>query len=154
MVESVWDYPRPPAVQEDARRVGIVLGGVVVANTTSAVRVLETSHPPAWYVPCEAFRDCVLRTSDRRTFCEFKGVATYVTLVAGGVEARDAAWTYERPARGYERLAGMLAVYPARVDRCLVDDELVCAQPGDFYGGWITADVVGPFKGGRGTAGW
>ena len=154
MTESVWDYPRPPAVREDARRVRIVLGGVVIADTTSAVRVLETSHPPTWYVPREAFRDCELEPSDRRTWCEFKGAASYVTLCAGGVVARDAAWTYAAPAGGYERLAGMLAVYPGRVERCLVDHEDVRVQAGDFYGGWITADVRGPFKGGPGTAGW
>ena len=152
--ESVWDFPRPPAVRPDRRRVRVVLGGVTIVDTREAVRVLETSHPPAWYLPVEAFTGCRLEPSSRSSFCEYKGRATYVSLVAGVAVAVDAGWTYRQPAEGYAALAGRIALYPGRVDRCLVDDEEVVAQPGDFYGGWITGDVVGPFKGSAGTSGW
>ena len=152
--ESVWDDPRPPRVEADTRRVRIELAGEVICDTDDAVRVLETSHPPTWYLPREAFDGVELRPSARRTTCEFKGTASYVSLVVGGREARDAAWSYDAPRPGYEALAGRLCVYPSRVDACWVDDERVAAQEGDFYGGWITSDVAGPFKGGPGTIGW
>jgi uncharacterized protein (DUF427 family) len=152
--ESVWDYPRPPRVEDSGRRVRIVFAGRTVLDTTSAVRVLETSHPPTWYVPADAFVGVRLAPTGRRSVCEFKGRAEYYDLVAPGQRAVQAAWAYPSPAAGFERLSGLVAVYPARVERCLVDDEAVVAQDGDFYGGWITADVAGPFKGGPGTAGW
>jgi uncharacterized protein (DUF427 family) len=152
--ESVWDYPRPPRVERSGRRVRIVLGGVEIVDTTEAVRVLETSHPPTWYVPLSALRDVEVRPSARTTVCEFKGRATYLTLEAGGRVERDVAWTYPDPAPGFALLAGRVAVYPGRMDACSVDDELVEPQPGGFYGGWITRDVVGPFKGAPGTLGW
>jgi uncharacterized protein (DUF427 family) len=153
-VESVWDYPRPPRVEGSSRRVRIMLAGRTILDTTDAVRVLETSHPPSWYAPVDAFRDVELVVTDRHTVCEFKGRATYYDLVTGEVRAAQAAWTYLDPAPGFEVLAGRVAVYPSRVERCLVDDEVVAAQEGDFYGGWITAEVVGPFKGGPGTRRW
>lgn len=152
--ESVWDYPRPPRVEPSARRVRILLGGVVIVDTTDAVRVLETSHPPAWYVPFAAVTGAELEREPRTTVCEFKGRAAYWTLAAGGVTATDAGWSYPEPAPGYEPLAGRLTVYPERVDACYVDGERVEPQPGGFYGGWITSDVAGPFKGPPGTWGW
>jgi len=153
-MESVWDYPRPPRVEASARRVRIEFAGEVIADTTRAYRVLETSHPPVYYIPLEDVRAEFLRPSRRRTFCEFKGEARYYDLVAGGREVRDAAWYYARPAHGYEVIADHVAFYPGRGDAASVDGERVEAQPGDFYGGWITADIEGPFKGGPGTAGW
>lgn len=155
--ESVWDYPRPPRVEADRRRVRIVCGGRTVIDTTDAVRVLETSHPPSWYVPIAALRGARLVATARTSLCEFKGRATYHDIVAadtGRVLAAEAAWSYPHPTAGYEALADLFTVYPGRVDECLVDDERVQSQAGGFYGGWITNDVVGPFKGGTGTLGW
>ena len=154
VTESVWDYPRPPRVEVSSRRIRVVHRGVVVADTTRAVRVLETSHPPVYYIPPEDVRREYLRPSRRRTFCEFKGEAGYYDLVGGGRTVRDAAWYYPEPTAGFEALRNHLAFYPGRVDAAYVDDERVTCQPGDFYGGWITADIEGPFKGAPGTLGW
>jgi len=153
-VESVWDYPRPPRVERSAARVTVTHAGRVVADTSRCLRVLETSHPPVYYVPREDIAPGVLRAAAGRSFCEFKGTASYWDLVAGDSAAADAAWSYEHPAAGYEQLAGAVAFYPGRVDECRVGGEVVRAQEGDFYGGWITADIAGPFKGGPGTRGW
>ena len=152
--ESVWDYPRPPRIEPSSRRVVVEIGGRVLIDTVRAVRMLETSHPPAWYLPMADCDHSMLDASATRTWCEFKGEASYFDVVAGSRRERDAAWMYERPVRGFEALAGMIALYPGRMDRCTVDGEVVRPQEGGFYGGWITADVVGPFKGGPGTAGW
>ncbi len=152
--ESVWDYPRPPRVEPVHARVTIELGGRLIADTTRAVRVLETSHPPAYYLPQEDFVDGALQPVDGSTFCEFKGRAAYFDIVAGGATASRAGWTYPEPSRGFAELAGMVSVYPGRMDRCTVDGEVVQAQEGDFYGGWITKAIVGPFKGAAGTWGW
>jgi len=154
MTESVWDYPRPPRVEPSTRRIRVVLGDVTVADTTRAFRVLETSHPPGYYIPPGDVLSEYLRPSRRRTYCEFKGQASYYDLVVGERVVRDAAWYYPDPAPGYEVIRDHLAFYPGRVDACFVDEEQVAAQEGDFYGGWLTADIVGPFKGGPGTAGW
>ena len=152
--ESVWDYPRPPAVQSSDELVEVVLDGEVVARTRTSLRLLETSHPPTYYVPRTAFRDGVLRPTGGTTSCEWKGTATYFDLVAGGRTATRAAWTYADPAPGFEALLDHLAVMPGLVDECRVDGEVVRPQEGGFYGGWITDRVVGPFKGGPGTWGW
>ena len=152
--ESVWDYPRPPRVEPSAETVEVHLGGVVVARTTASYRVLETSHPPTYYLPREAFAEGVLRPAEGSSFCEWKGVASYSDLVAGTAVAARAAWCYPDPAPGFEAIAGHVAVYPALVDRCTVDGEVVEPQPGGFYGGWITSRVTGPFKGAPGTRGW
>ena len=150
-MESVWDYPRPPRLEPCARRVLIVHGGVDIADSRRALRVLETSHPPTIYVPPGDFADGVLKPSrTRRTLCEWKGLATYFD-VAG---ERDAGWAYPNPVPAYAALRDHVAVYPSRMDACFLDDERVQAQPGDFYGGWITSDLEGPFKGARGTLGW
>jgi len=154
MTESVWDYPRPPRVEPSTRRIRVVLGDVTVADSTRAFRVLETSHPPGYYIPPEDVRSEYLRPSRRRSHCEFKGQASYYDLVVGERVVRDVAWYYPDPAPGYEVIRDHLAFYPGRVDACFVDEEQVVAQEGDFYGGWLTADIVGPFKGGPGTAGW
>ena len=150
----MWDYPRPPRLEPSSKRVVVTLGGVVIADTTRAVRVLETSHPPSWYLP---FADCqpgAMVPAAGTLYCEWKGLARYVDLVAGGVRAERAGWFYPEPALGFSALREHLALYPALMDRCTVDGEVAAAQAGGFYGGWITADVVGPFKGPPGTHGW
>ena len=154
MTESVWDYPRPPRAEPSTRRIRVVFGGVTVADTTHAIRVLETSHPPAYYVPPEDVRSEYLRPSRRRTYCEFKGQASYYDLAVGEREVRDAAWYYPDPNERFAAIRDHVAFYPGRVDACFVDEEEVVAQAGDFYGGWLTSDIEGPFKGGPGTAGW
>jgi uncharacterized protein (DUF427 family) len=154
VTESVWDYPRPPRVEPSSRRVRVVHRGVTVADTTRAVRVLETSHPPVYYIPPDDVLGGTLRESGRHTFCEFKGRASYYDLEVGGMVVRDAAWFYPEPAPGFEVIRDHPAFYPGRVDECFVDDERVASQKGDFYGGWITAEITGPFKGGPGTLGW
>lgn len=152
--ESVWDYPRPPRVEPVYGRVTIEFGGRMLVDTTRALRVLETSHPPTVYVPIEDVVDGALRDADGTSFCEFKGRAGYFDVVSGDRVAAKAAWYYPSPSRGYEQLAGYVSIYPGRMDRCTLDGEEVTAQEGDFYGGWITSKVVGPFKGAPGTWGW
>jgi uncharacterized protein (DUF427 family) len=152
--ESVWDYPRPPRVEETSRRVQVTFGGLLVAETTAAKRVLETSHPPVYYIPPEDVRRDVLRPAGGGSECEWKGAASYFDLVAGDGTVPRSAWTYAQPSQGFEAIRDHVAVYPGRLDRCTVDGEVVEAQPGDFYGGWITSRVTGPFKGAPGTSGW
>jgi len=150
----VWDYPRPPRVEATTERVVLVLGGQTIVDTTHAVRVLETSHPPVYYVPRSAFAPGSLEPAPGSSYCEFKGVAAYLTVRAGGSAADGAAWIYPEPSPGFESLADMVAVYPGRMDSVEVDGERVLPQAGGFYGGWITSRVVGPFKGEPGTMGW
>ncbi len=152
--ESVWDYPRPPRVEPSDEVVEVWLGGRVVARSTRSLRVLETSHPPTYYLPVDAFEDGALRPLDGSTFCEFKGAAAYFDVVSGDTVAPRAAWTYPSPSPGFESLRGHVSVMPGAVDRCTVDGEVVRPQEGGFYGGWVTSRVVGPFKGGPGTWGW
>jgi uncharacterized protein (DUF427 family) len=154
--ESVWDYPRPPRLEASGRHLRIAHGGVTVAETSRSLRILETSHPPVYYIPQQDIAMEFLRQSPRRgTFCEFKGVATYWDLRAPGVKAvEDAAWSYAKPSSSYAALKDYLAFYANRVDECTVDGERVQPQQGDFYGGWITSHVQGPFKGAPGTMGW
>ena len=152
--ESVWDYPRPPRVEVTSKRVQIFFNGVLLVDTTRAIRVLETSHPPSYYIPQADIRMEYLTKTARKTVCEFKGQASYWTVKVGDKEASDAGWCYENPANGYDAIEGYIAFYPSRMEACFVNDEKVMAQEGDFYGGWITSDIVGPFKGGAGTWGW
>jgi uncharacterized protein (DUF427 family) len=154
MPENVWDYPRPPRLEPTGRRVRIVLHGETIVDTEHAYRVLETSHPPTIYVPPAAFAPDVLRDAPGSSFCEWKGVARYHDLRAGGATAKRAGWSYPRPTAAFVALRDHVSVYPGRMDACYLGDERVDAQEGDFYGGWITADLVGPFKGGPGTRGW
>jgi uncharacterized protein (DUF427 family) len=154
-VEHVWDYPRPPAVEACARRVRLELGGELIADSTSALRVLETSHPPTIYLPpADVRRDLLSESDARSTWCEFKGAARYFDVRVGQRTLHAVAWSFPDPTPGYEALRDHLAFYPGRVDAAWLDDERVHAQEGDFYGGWITADLVGPFKGPPGTLGW
>ncbi|KQQ11090.1 DUF427 domain-containing protein [Rathayibacter sp. Leaf296] len=152
--ESVWDYPRPPRVEPSSEHVVVRLGGVVVADTRTSFRVLETSHPPVYYLPRSAFADGALEPAPGRSVCEFKGAASYLSVRGGGSIAESAGWTYPEPMPGFEVLQDTVAVYPGRMDSCTVDGETVQPQPGDFYGGWITSRVVGPFKGAPGTMFW
>ncbi len=152
--ESVWDYPRPPRLEEFNGSITVELGGVVIASTTAAWRVLETSHPPTYYLPASSFVDGSLRAAAGSSWCEWKGQASYFDLVSPHRVASRAAWTYVSPTRGFAAIAGALAVMPALVDRCTVNGEEVIAQPGGFYGGWITSWVAGPFKGVPGSMGW
>ena len=154
MTESVWDYPRPPALEPCTRRVRVEFGGVVIADSTAALRILETSHPPTIYIPRADIAAGCIEPAAGRSFCEWKGSASYLDVVAGERRAERAAWTYPDPAAPYEALRDHIAFYPGRMDACRLDDELVQSQPGDFYGGWITADLRGPFKGAPGTRGW
>jgi uncharacterized protein (DUF427 family) len=152
--ESVWGYPRPPALVRSGRQVVIRLGSTVIAETRRAWRVLETSHPPTWYVPREDITPGVLRRSSAApTVCEWKGLATYWDVVLADAVMPAALWSYESPTSSFAELAGAVTGYPARLE-CLVDGERVRPQEGGFYGGWITDDVVGPFKGAPGTWGW
>ncbi|HEU5481361.1 MAG TPA: DUF427 domain-containing protein [Candidatus Tumulicola sp.] len=152
--ESAWDYPRPPRLEVARARLRVVLGGVTIADTTAGVRILETSHPPNYYFPRADVRADALQREAGSSWCEWKGQAHYYTVRAGDRLERRAAWSYAKPNPAYRELAGMVAFYPALMDACFVDDELVRAQPGGFYGGWITNDVVGPFKGAPGSHGW
>lgn len=152
--ESVWDYPRPPRLERTERRVRVVHAGVTVADTTSAWRVLETSQAPAYYLPPTDVLTEVVRPTEGRSFCEWKGVAGYWDVVVDDVVAAQAAWSYPSPNPAFEPITDHLAFYPQRVDGCFVDDEQVDPNDGDFYGGWVTSHVVGPFKGAPGTLGW
>jgi len=154
-MEDVWEYPRPPAVVPCPRRVRVELAGEVLAESTHALRVLETSHPPTIYIPPGDVRGRFLTESRTRpTRCEFKGAAGYLDAIAHGRRFIAVGWCYPRPASEYEALRDHVAFYPGRVDAAWLDDERVQAQEGDFYGGWITSDLIGPFKGQPGTLGW
>ncbi len=153
-MERVWDYPRPPALVPCERRVRIELGGVTIADSTAALRVLETSHPPTLYVPPADLDPDAFTPARGSSLCEFKGRASYLDVAGGGRSEPAAAWTYRHPAPAFAALRDHVAVYPGRMDACWLDDERVRSQAGDFYGGWITDDLVGPFKGPPGTLGW
>lgn len=152
--ESVWDYPRPPRLERTERHVQVWLGGVQIADTRSSYRVLETSHPPGYYLPRDAFLPGVLLPAAGSSVCEWKGRASYWTLTAGGMSVPKAAWSYEHPTPEFEPIAGHVALYAGRVDRVTLDGVEVTPQPGEFYGGWITPEIVGPFKGIEGSWGW
>lgn len=152
--ESVWDYPRPPALDPSEEHVEVFLGGRLIASTDAPIRVLETSHPPTYYLPRSAFVEGSLRPAPGSSFCEFKGDATYLDVVSQQTVASRIAWCYPQPSPGYEALLDHVALYPGRVDECTVDGEVVRPQPGEFYGGWITDRVAGPFKGDTGSRYW
>jgi uncharacterized protein (DUF427 family) len=152
--ESVWDYPRPPIARATPKHIRVIYNDLVIADTTQAIRVLETSHPPTYYIPCEDVRMDLLTMTKRRSICEWKGHARYYTITAHGRASTNAAWGYPEPVPRFAQLKDHLAFYPSKVDACFVDDERVQAQEGDFYGGWITGNVVGPFKGAPGTWSW
>ena len=151
----MWDYPRPPVIVPSDLRVRVVHAGAVIVDTTAALRVLETSQPPAWYIPPSDVRVELLERATDQTVCEWKGTATYWSLRSPeGVAVRNVGWSYERPVPAFEQIRAHLAFYAQRVDECWVGDERVLPNPGSFYGGWITSNVVGPFKGAAGTSAW
>jgi uncharacterized protein (DUF427 family) len=152
--ESVWDYPRPPRLEKVSARLRVVFNGQTIADTTSGYRVLETSHPPVYYLPAKDIAQPYLRAASGSSWCEFKGAAKYWSLDVDGKQAENVAWSYSSPSPAFAEIAGYLAFYASRVDECWVDEERVEPQQGDFYGGWITSRIVGPFKGGAGTRGW
>jgi uncharacterized protein (DUF427 family) len=151
--ESVWDYPRPPVIRPDSREVVVRVGGVEIVRTRRALRLLETASPPGFYLP---FADCTRDAfipAPGSSHCEWKGAAQYWTIVAGGRQLSRAAWSYPEPAAPFGALCDHVAVY-ASVAECFVDGEPVRPQDGGFYGGWVTDEIVGPWKGGPGTGGW
>ena len=153
--ESVWDYPRPPRLERVTKRIVVEFGGLVIADTTRAIRMLETSHPPTYYLPPADITEGVLVPSQRRgSYCEWKGNSLYWHVVTAGKEATDCAWSYPDPFDEYAALQDHVAFYCAAMDRCLVGDAIATPQPGGFYGGWVTPDLVGPFKGDPGSEGW
>lgn len=153
--ESVWDYPRPPRLEPVSKTIQIYALGELIAETQAAYRILETSHPPTYYLPPADIRMEWLRKVDSRgSFCEFKGMAHYYDLEINDKHIGRLAWAYAQPNPGYSELQDHLAFYAHKCDRCLVGGELAQPQPGNFYGGWVTSDIVGPFKGESGTWGW
>lgn len=152
--ESVWDYPRPPKLEPFSGHIRIVFEGEILADTNRAYRVLETSHPPVYYLPPADIRMEHMVPSQRSSFCEFKGSAVYYHVKGMKQAVPDCAWAYPVIQPAYQPIAGYVAFYAHLMDACYVNDELVDAQAGNFYGGWITSKVVGPFKGEPGTWGW
>jgi len=152
--ESVWDYPRPPRIERTSKRLRVVFNGEVIADTVRGYRVLETSHPPVYYVPSEDVAMHLLESVPNSSLCEFKGAAQYFDVKVGERRAERCAWCYPRPTADFEPVRDYLAFYAEPMDECTVDGERVKPQAGRFYGGWITSDVVGPFKGEPGSLGW
>ena len=152
--ESVWDYPRPPRLEDSDKHIQVIFGGITLADTHRAKRVLETSHPPVFYIPPEDIRTEYLTQTPGESYCEWKGMAGYYSVTIGDKRADNAAWFYPNPTPAFAGLQNYLSFYPGRMDACLVDGEQVTPQPGHFYGGWITSEIVGPFKGEPGTMDW
>jgi uncharacterized protein (DUF427 family) len=152
--ESVWDYPRPPRLEAVTQPIKIICSGQIIAATDRAYRVLETSHPPVYYLPPADLQMQYLQVTDRASFCEWKGDALYYDVMIGDRRIANAAWAYPKPTQNFKSIANYLAFYAQLMDACYVDQELVTPQPGEFYGGWITANIVGPFKGSPGSWGW
>ena len=152
--ESVWDYPRPPRVEQVSRRVRVEFAGRVLADTGRALRVCETSSPPGYYIPPADVDLDTIVASERTSFCEWKGVARYWTVRVGDRVAKDAGWSYPEPDAGFEAIRDYLAFYPRRMDACFVGTDRVMPQPGFYYGGWVTPELVGPFKGVPGSESW
>jgi uncharacterized protein (DUF427 family) len=152
--ESVWDYPRPPRLEATNKRLQIVFRGETIADSQHGYRVLETSHPPVYYIPPEDIQMQYLERARGQSFCEWKGVANYYDLVLDIVRVPQVAWYYPSPTPAFQEIANYVAFYAAPMDACYVDGEKVQPQPGGFYGGWITSNIVGPFKGEAGTQGW
>ena len=152
--ESVWHYPRPPVAQPTSRCIRIIHRDIVLVDTSTSVRTLETSHPPTYYIPQADIAMSLMTSSERTSFCEWKGHAVYWNVAIGGSVFRDIGWSYPNPTRDFAILRDCIALYAAPFDECLVDGVIAAPQPGGFYGGWITPDVVGPFKGVRGSNFW
>ncbi len=152
--ESVWDYPRPPRIEDSTKHIEVVFNGVTIADTHRAKRVLETSSPPVYYIPPEDIRMEYVTDTNYSSFCEWKGHAGYYTLTVGDTKTENAAWFYANPTPNFTPIRNYVAFYAGKMDGSFVDGERVVPQPGDFYGGWVTHEIVGPFKGESGTQGW
>lgn len=152
--ESVWDYPRPPRIETVPERIRVFVSGTTVADSTGAIRVLETAGPPVYYVPADNVRRDLLEASDHTSYCEWKGTANYKSLRLGERWIPNACWQYANPSPGYEGIANHIAFYAGLVDEAWVGDERATPQPGRFYGGWVTSRIVGPFKGTPGSSDW
>jgi uncharacterized protein (DUF427 family) len=154
VVEDVWEYPRPPRLEPVAQTLRIVFAGRTIATTAAGFRVLETSHPPVYYLPPSCFTGCVLTPASSQSVCEWKGVARYWSIRVGDRVAERAAWSYPDPTEAFTAIRDHLAVYAGMMEGCFVGDEAVTPQPGGFYGGWVTRNLKGPFKGIPGSMGW
>ena len=152
--ESVWDYPRPPRLEPCDALLKVMFADRIIAETRRGWLVLETSHPPVYYMPPTDIDQSLLVVAPGASFCEFKGAATYWSIRVGDRIAEHAGWSYRTPTAQFAKLEDYVAFYASKVDACWVGDEQVVAQEGDFYGGWITSRVVGPFKGAPGTRLW
>ncbi len=152
--ESVWDYPRPAILQDTNKQIRVIFNDIVLAETNKAKRVLETSHPPGYYIPSEDIKLEHLIATPKKSWCEWKGLCQYYDISVGDKYVTHAAWRYIQPSNNFVAIQEYYAFYPSLMDACYVNDELVIPQPGGFYGGWITSDIVGPFKGEPGTMGW
>lgn len=144
--ESVWDYPRPPVVEDVPQTVKIIFNDEVIVESKSAKRVLETSHPPVYYIPLEDIKSGILKPASRKTWCEWKGQASYYDIESGEIKETSAAWYYPKPNPGFEEVKDYVAFYASKMEACFVGEEQVIPQEGDFYGGWITSNLSGPFK--------
>ena len=151
--ESVWDYPRPPICVVDDREVIVQHEGIIVAKSNRAIRVLETASPPTFYLPPQDVDQKILQKGAGSSFCEWKGAATYWSVIVSGQKLANVGWSYESPTPRFAEIAGYVSFYPGKLE-CLVAGERVRPQPGGFYGGWLTNEIVGPVKGEPGTAGW
>lgn len=152
--ESVWDYPRPPRLESVERSILVEFNGVIIAKTRKAIRVIETAGPPVYYIPQEGIRMEYLEQSQRTALCEWKGVSQYWSVSVGSRVSRNAGWSYPNPWEGYENIVDHIAFNASKMDACYVDDDKVIPQPGNYYGGWITPEIIGPFKGEPGTERW
>lgn len=152
--ESVWDYPRPPRLESSTKTIQVIFNKIAIAESKNTYRVLETSHPPVYYIPPEDIQMEYCFKTEHQSYCEWKGIANYYTLKVGDRSEVNVGWFYPQPTLNFEPIRNYIAFYPSRMDACFVDGEKVQSQPGDFYGGWITKDIVGPFKGSVGTWGW
>ncbi|MGB3692195.1 MAG: DUF427 domain-containing protein [Spirulinaceae cyanobacterium] len=152
--ESVWDYPRPATLEDTHKQIKVIFNDLVLAETQRGKRVLETSHPPVYYIPPEDIQQEYLQETPRKTWCEWKGYCRYYHVSVGKKHSQYAAWSYFEPTPNFVSIQGYFGFYAHLMDACYVEGELVKPQPGNFYGGWITNDIVGPFKGKPGTMGW
>ena len=152
--ESVWDYPRPPRLEPTSQQIRVLVADLVLADSRRCWRVLETSHPPVYYIPPADIALAYLHKTAQQSWCEWKGNAGYYTVIVGERQIVNAGWFYPNPTLAFAPIRDHVAFYASKLDACYVDDELVQAQAGDFYGGWITRAIVGPFKGAPGTRGW
>lgn len=152
--ESVWDYPRPPRLEDTDARIQIIFNDILIADTRKAKRVLETSHPPVYYLPPQDVEMQCLQSTTGRSFCEWKGTAAYYNLEVNDKRVEKVGWYYPDPVSAFESFKNFIAFYAGPMDACYVNGEKVTPQPGGFYGGWITKNIVGPFKGERATMWW